>query len=181
MVDVELDGEAWRTVPADAVARTGLLVGRPLDRPAARALARELRRVKALGAAVTALRHRDLSSQRLDRRLAARGIGESARADALAALERSGVIDDDRAAEGRARGLAKRGQGDAAIQYRLSEEGFAREVVADAIARLDPELERAREVVRRRGPGPVTARWLLARGFGASVVEDAAGGFASGD
>jgi len=178
MVDVELDGGPWRTVPADAVVRSGLLVGRTLDREAARTLARELRRSKALGAAVTALRHRDLSSRRLDQRLAARGVGESARADALTALERSGVLDDNRAAEGRARGLAARGQGDAAIRFRLEEEGFPPEVVADALARLAPEAERARGLVQRRGPGPVTARWLASRGFDESVVEDAAGGLA---
>jgi len=178
MVDVELDGGPWRTVPADAVVRSGLLVGRTLDREAARTLARELRRSKALGAAVTALRHRDLSSRRLDQRLAARGVGESARADALTALERSGVLDDNRAAEGRARGLAARGQGDAAIRFRLKEEGFPPEVVADALARLAPEAERARGLVQRRGPGPVTARWLASRGFDESVVEDAAGGLA---
>jgi SOS response regulatory protein OraA/RecX len=178
MVDVELDGEPWRTMPADAVVRSGLLVGRELGRDAARTLARELRRSKALGAAVTALRHRDLSSQRLDQRLASRGVGAVARADALAALERSGVIDDNRAAEGRARGLARRGQGDAAIRFRLEEEGFAAEVVADALARLDPEADRARALVARRGGGPVTARWLASRGFDADVVDNAAGGFA---
>ena len=178
MVDVELDGDPWRTMPADAVVRSGLLVGRELDRGAARTLARELRRFKALGAAVTALRHRDLSSQRLDQRLASRGVGPVARADALAALERSGVIDDNRAAEGRARGLAQRGQGDAAIRFRLEEEGFAAEVVADALAQLDPEVDRARALVARRGPGPATARWLASRGFDADAVESAVGGFA---
>ena len=39
-VDVELDGAPWRTLPADAVVRSGLLVGRALDRPTARTLAR---------------------------------------------------------------------------------------------------------------------------------------------
>jgi len=161
MVDVELDGERWRTIPADAVVRSALVVGRTLDRGTARALARELRRTKALGAAVTALRHRDLSSRRLAQRLEERGIGAAARADALAALERSGVIDDDRAAEGRARGLAGRGWGDEAIRFRLEQEGFAAEVIADAIVRLEPEADRARRLLARGR----TAQWLAARGF----------------
>jgi len=161
MVDVELDGELWRTLPADAVVRSALVVGRTLDRGTARALARELRKVRALGAAVTALRHRDLSTRRLEERLAERGIASAARAEALAALERSGVLDDDRAAEGRARGLAGRGWGDEAIRHRLGEEGFAPEVVADAISRLEREADRA-AALRSQGR---SERWLAARGF----------------
>jgi len=67
---VFLDGVPWRIVPADAAVRAGLAVGRPLDRAAARTLARELRRAAALGVAVRALRHRDLSRRRLEARLA---------------------------------------------------------------------------------------------------------------
>ena len=58
-MDVELDGAPWRTLPADAVVRSGLLVGRALDRTMARALARELRRSSALTRATRALTHRD--------------------------------------------------------------------------------------------------------------------------
>ena len=47
-VAVELDGREWRVLPADAVVRAGLAVGRPLDRPTARQLAREIRRARAL-------------------------------------------------------------------------------------------------------------------------------------
>ena len=100
-VVVELDGAPWRTVPADAIVRSGLLVGRTLDRPAARTLARELRRADALRVATRALRHRDLSRQALAERLPAR-----AREEALAALERSGYLDDARAAAGRGAALA---------------------------------------------------------------------------
>ena len=44
-VEIDLDGASWRLVPADAVVRAGLSVGRALDRETARALGRELRRV----------------------------------------------------------------------------------------------------------------------------------------
>jgi regulatory protein len=178
LVDVELDGRPWRTLPADAVVRGGLLVGSAIDREAARTLARELRRANALGAAVRTLRHRDLSSRRLSERLAARGIASGARADALAALERSGVLDDDRAAEARAAGLADRGHGDEAIRYRLEEEGFPPEAVAEALGRLEPERDRARALAGRRGPGLATARWLAARGFDEASIEAAVGGVA---
>ena len=155
-VDVELDGVPWRTVPVDAVVRSGLLVGRTLDRPTARTLARELRRADALRVATRALRHRDLSRQALAERLPA-----AAREEALDALERSGYLDDARAAAGRAAVLAARGWGDEAIRFWLEPEGFAGEALENALAPLEPEPERAR---RLRATGR-TERWLAARGF----------------
>jgi len=165
-------------LPADAVVRTGLLVGRTLDRATARALARELRRSRALSDAVRALRHRDLSRRRLDERLARRGAGAAARADALSTLEQAGLVDDARVAASRARGLAERGYGDAAIRFALEGEQLAPELVADAVAALEPERER----VRRLLPGTAdakTLRRLAARGFAADTLEDVAG-FANG-
>jgi len=155
-VEVELDGAPWRALPADVVVRGGLIVGRTLDRETARALARELRRSRALHDAVRVLRHRDLSRQALARRLTAPG-----RHDALAALERSGILDDRRAATARAAALSGRGYGDAAIRFRLEEEGFAAEDVGEAIAGLEPEQERANRLTERWR----TPRWLAARGF----------------
>ncbi|MDE3191670.1 MAG: RecX family transcriptional regulator [Acidobacteriota bacterium] len=155
-VAVELDGAPWRTLPADAVVRSGLLVGRALDRESARALARELRRAAALGVAARALRHRDMSR----RALAAR-IASPAREEALGALERSGILDDARAAASRATALAGRGFGDEAIRYRLEHEGFAGEPLEAALAALEPEHERARALVEAGR----SERWLVARGF----------------
>lgn len=155
-VDVELDGAPWRTLPGDAVVRAGLHVGKALDRQGARALARELRTSEALARAARALRHRDLSRQALADRLA-----PPARDEALDMLERSGYLDDRRAAAGRAGRLAARGWGDEAIRFRLEQEGFAGEVVEAALAGLDPEVERARALLA----GGRSARWLAARGF----------------
>lgn len=155
-VVVELDGAPWRTLPADAVVRSGLLVGTTLDRPTARTLARELRRAEALGVAVRALRHRDLSRRALEAR-----IESPARAEALEALERSGILDDRRAAAGRASALAGRGWGDEAIRYRLEGEGFAGEPLEAALAALEPEQERARALVAKGR----SERWLAGRGF----------------
>jgi len=160
-VEVELDGAPWRALPADVVVRGGLIVGRTLDRETARALARELRRSRALHDAVRVLRHRDLSRQALARRLTAPG-----RHDALAALERSGILDDRHAATARAAALSGRGYGDAAIRFRLEQEGFAAEDVGEAIAGLEPEQERANRLAERGR----TPRWLAARGF--EVAED---------
>jgi SOS response regulatory protein OraA/RecX len=161
-VDVELDGAPWRTLPADAVVRAGIVAGRTLDRAAARALAREVRRSDALVRAARALRHRDLSREALAARLPAPG-----RADAIAALEQAGYLDDDRAAAGRAAALAARGWGDEAIRFRLEQEGFGREPLEAAVAALDPEPERARAFLARGK----TERWLAAHGF--EVASDA--------
>jgi len=161
-VDVELDGALWRSLPADAVVRTGLLVGRALDRATARTLARELRRTDALTRAARALRHRDLSRRALGERLPA-----PAREEALETLERSGYLDDMRAAAARASSLAGRGWGDEGIRFRLEQEGFEGDALQSALAGLEPEPERARAL---RGRGK-TERWLAARGFGGFAPE----------
>jgi regulatory protein len=172
-VEVHLDGGPWRVVPADAAVRAGLAVGRRLDRDTARALARELRRSRALGDAVRVLRHRDLSRRRLEQRLELRGARPDARAEALATLERAGLVDDARVAAGRAQSLAGRGWGDAAIRAALEEEGIDGELVSDALAGLEPERERARRLL-----GPVAdakgLRRLAAKGFDATSLEDLA-------
>jgi SOS response regulatory protein OraA/RecX len=174
-VEVELDGVPWRLVPAEAVVRTGLSVGRALDREAARTLGRELRRAEALGVAVRALRYRDLSRHRLEERLSRRGMRTEAQEDALAALEQAGLVDDGRVACARAEALAARGYGDAAIRFKLEGEGLAAELVAEALAGLEPEASRAGKLLDRRGRGPASTRWLASRGFDAGTLEDLAG------
>src|SRR3954465_7578331 len=74
-VEVELDGAPWRLVPADAVVRAGLAVGRTLDRGTARTLARELRHVDAVARAARSLKHGDRSRRALADRLAGAGGG----------------------------------------------------------------------------------------------------------
>jgi SOS response regulatory protein OraA/RecX len=179
MVEVQLDGSPWRLLPADAVVRAGLAVGRQLDRETARTLGRELRRSTALGDAVRTLRHRDLSRSRLDERLARRGVRPAARADALATLERAGLVDDARVAADRARSLADRGYGDAAIRFSLEGEQVAPELVAEALGALEPERERARRLLSDAADVKALRR-LAARGFAAETLEDVAG-FANGD
>jgi len=172
-VEVELDGAPWRVVPVDAVVRAELHVGRPLDRETARTLGRELRRSRALDVAAQVLRHRDHSRRSLEERLARRNVRPDATEAALAALERTGLVDDARVASARAGVMAERGFGDAAIRFDLERQGLAGELVEDAVARLVPERERAKQLVERRGAEPRTARWLAGRGFDPASVEDA--------
>jgi regulatory protein len=178
-VEVDLDGKSWRLVPADAAVRSGLAVGRALDRETARALGRELRRSEALAVALGALRHRDHSRSGLETRLAARGTRPDIQQDALETLERAGLIDDARVAVSRAQGLAARGYGDAAIRFTLGRDGFGPEAVEEALGGLDAEAERARSLADERGHTPRTLRWLAAKGFDTASLEGLAG-FANG-
>jgi SOS response regulatory protein OraA/RecX len=178
-VEVELDGAPWRVVPVDAVVRAELRVGRLLDRETARTLGRELRRARALDVAAQALRYRDHSRRSLEERLARRNVRADATEAALAALERTGLVDDARVASTRAGVMADRGYGDAAIRFDLERQGLAGEVVEDAVAALVPERERAKQLVERRGADPRTARWLAGRGFDPASVEDAMEPFAA--
>jgi len=170
---VELDGSPWRELPEEAVARVGLTAGLELDRHRLRELARELRRARAVGIAVRALRHRDLSQRRLEERLERAGVRGDERAAALRALGRAGYVDDGRFAVSRAETLAARGYGDAAIRDSIEREGIVSELVEAALAALEPEQARAAGILARRGPGPATARYLARRGFGEEAVESA--------
>ena len=174
-VDVELDGAAWRTVPLDAAAHAGLRVGLELDRPRIRELRRALRRANASARALRALRARDLAASELDARLARAGFTTAERAEAVARLERTGLVDDTGLALRRAAALAERGHGDAAIRWDLDRRGVAPEHVEAAVAALAPERERAQEIVAARGRGAATARYLARRGFDAETVDGAVG------
>ena len=157
-VAVELDGAEWRTLPIDVVARTQIGVGEELDRTRLRELARELRRARALDAGLRALARSDLSAAALRRRLEGRRVRPPDRDEAVAKLERAGLVDDERFARRRAESLAERGHGDAAIRWRL-----------------EREVERAARIVAARGAGPKTAMELARRGFGEEALELASG------
>jgi SOS response regulatory protein OraA/RecX len=172
-VAVELDGSPWRLLPSEVVVRTGLATGLSLDRPALRLLRRELRRAEALGVATSALRRRDLSSQGLAARLERAGVAPAAQTESLATLGRAGLVDDERFSRNRAAALADRGFGDAGIRHDLSRQGVPPELVEAALVELEPEGERARRIVERRGPGPRTARYLAGKGFCEDAVEAA--------
>ena len=174
-VSVELDGRPWRVLPVDVVVRAGVVQGRTLDRPALRLLRRELRRAEALRASARALRSRDLSTARLQQRLAGAAVAPAAAAESLRVLTDSGIVDDARLAHSRAAALAERGYGDAAIRHRLEQEALRGDLIEEAVAGLEAEQQRATRLIDRRGPGPRTARYLAARGFGDEAVEAASG------
>ena len=174
-VAVDLDGGAWRTLPVEVVLAARLEVGHELDRPRARALRRELRRHEALAVSAQALRHRDLSTRRLEQRLEQRAVPPAERAQAVEALTRAGLLDDERFARGRAAALAARGYGDVAIRFDLERQGVDVELAADVVAKLEPERDRAARVAASAGGGVRAARVLARRGFGDNAIEAAAG------
>jgi regulatory protein len=125
---------------------------------------------EALAVATRALARREHSRRSLAERLRRAGIEESEAEEVLTELERLGLLNDGRFALERARVLAERGKGDAAIRFDLERSGVSASAVEEALARLDPERERAERLVGRRGATPATARLLAGRGFDEDVV-----------
>jgi SOS response regulatory protein OraA/RecX len=152
-------------VPDAVVLGAGLTSGMTLDRPVLRRIRGELRRADALRAAFRALERSDISSRRLEERLERAADRPTAR-DVAASLRRSGLLDDERTARIRARRLAERGWGDAAILVRLEAEGIGEADARAAVAELEPE--------RLRADG-VPATRLAARGFSPETIEDVVG------
>jgi SOS response regulatory protein OraA/RecX len=178
-VAVELDGRPWRVLPTDAVVRAGLAVGRPLERTAARELAREVRRARALAAATRSLAASDRSERALEQRLARAGHSAAAREDAIASLARVGALDDARLAETRAGLLARRGYSDAAIRGDLRRRLVAPEAAASAVASLEPERERLWRSLEGETLTPALLRRMAGRGFSRDALDEVASSFAS--
>ena len=130
----------------------------------------EPQRAEALAVATRALARREHSRRSLrERLLRARVSGQEAD-EVVEELLRLGLLDDGRFARERARVLAERGKGDAAIRFELDREGVDEADIEAALAALDPERERAAQLVVRRGASPATARLLASRGFDEDVV-----------
>ncbi|HJS49527.1 MAG TPA: RecX family transcriptional regulator [Gaiellaceae bacterium] len=110
-----------------------------------------------------------------------RGFSAAERTRALAALRRTGLVDDGRFARSRAASLASRGAGDALIRARLAEAGITKDDADEALATLESEAIRAGRIVVSRGVSAKTARYLYGQGFSEDVVADAVAGSADGE
>lgn len=169
---VELDGAPWRKIPLTAAARSGLSLGMRLEREDLRLLGRELRRAEALRRATRMLARRPLSRALLEDRLEKKGVAPVAREEALEALEQATYLDDHSYALERAASLAERGYGDAAARYILEQERVASELIEEAIASLEPELERAQAIARTIPDRKRLLGRLARRGFSAETIGD---------
>jgi SOS response regulatory protein OraA/RecX len=139
------------------------------------------RRPDPIELATTSLARGDRTRRELDERLERAGLDVEERQAALETLERIGYVDDARVAASRAEALAARGQGDDAIRFDLERRGLAAEHVEAALAALQPEQERARELAERLGPTPKTLSQLRRKGFGADSLESAFGDVIAGN
>ena len=132
----------------------------------------------ALVAAPGSLAARDRSRQALEQRLKRAGHSAAARDEALAALGRSGLVDDARLAHSRAELLARRGYGNSAIRADLRRRLIPPEAAAEAIATLEPELDRARRLLEGESVTPTLLRRLTTRGFSRGTLDDVVAAFA---
>jgi SOS response regulatory protein OraA/RecX len=93
----------------------------------------------------------------------------------VATLAGAGAVDDARTAGSRARLLADRGWGDAAVTARLETEGFGPPDVEAALATLDPERARAEALAATMGDARAAWKLLARRGFADETIEDVTG------
>jgi regulatory protein len=121
--------------------------------------------------ALRALRHRDHSRRDLDRRLERAGVPADERSRVLDTLAEAGLLSDVRFAESRARALVGRSAGDELIRHDLAAHGIGDDVVADAVARLRPEAERAARIFDERGRDARALRYLAGKGFSADTLD----------
>jgi regulatory protein len=130
---------------------------------------------------------REHSRKELERKLASHAPSPGELKQALDELQAKGFIDDQRAAESVLHRRAAR-LGAGRLKQELQAKGLDAALVSEAMARLKgTELERAREVWRRRFRGALPAdaaerakqsRFLAARGFSGEVIGRVlAGGF----
>jgi SOS response regulatory protein OraA/RecX len=126
--------------------------------------------VRALDVATKALARRDFSERGLRERIELAGVDPDEATAVLRRLRDEGLVDDMRFAANRARGLADRGKGDAAIRFDLARQGVGPEAIERALAVLEPERDRAQRILARRGAGAATARLLSGRGFADETV-----------
>jgi regulatory protein len=127
-------------------------------------------RTEVLAVATRALARREHSQRSLRERLQREGVAADEAEAVVEELRHAGLVDDTRYAEERARVLAERGKGDAAIRFELERAGVDTAEIEAALGGLEPERERAAALVARRGASPATARLLASRGFGEEVV-----------
>ena len=127
------------------------------------------------------IRRREVSTAELETRLEHAHVDPATRSEVVERLSAAGAVDDARFAEHRARSLSERNAGDLMIRHDLSGRGISGEMVEAAIELLEPESERARRVVKRRGPGAKTARYLAGKGFSEDAIESVCGGAVAED
>ncbi len=185
-VEVYVDGELACTVGEAAVARWRLHKGRELDQAGLEALARDASADLARADAYRLLGHRARSASEVRRRLLAREHPPEAVDAAMQSLADEGLLDDAAFACSYVADKQRlAGWGEERIRRGLAEAGVPDEDVRSALGTPaegehgDAELERAREVLRRRAPAAAPCddaarrrayQLLVRRGFASGVA-----------
>lgn len=126
---------------------------------------------EALQTALRALARRELTAAELSARLERAGFGADDREHVVAELQAAGLQDDARAAGERARVLAGRSWGDAAIAADLERRGVTAADIVAALALTGPELPRALTLAARERSHPRLRRTLFRKGFSEETIE----------
>lgn len=131
---VEVDGEAWGTLAAEAVDRLGLSVGFELSPSEADGLRAELDRQEALDRALRYLSYRPRSRAEVERHLRGRDLSEDAVAHALERCEALGYLDDREFAAAHARDRIRlKPRGKKVLEAELRKKGVDRETARQGI------------------------------------------------
>lgn len=129
----------------------------------------------AIDVATRALARREFSAAELRTRLARAGFDAEEAEQAIAHLRDAGYQSDERTGRERARTLADRCLGDAAIIADLRRRGIPRELVNEILAELPSEPERAERLARRIGAGRRLMEALSRKGYSEDVVASRSG------
>lgn len=117
-----------------------------------------------------ALARRELSLVELRARLERSGVAPEEAAQVSVSLRDAGYQSDERTASERARVLAARCLGDAAITADLAGRGLSATDIDCALADLPNEEARAETLAARRGRGPTLLRTLHRKGYSEETV-----------
>lgn len=120
-----------------------------------------------------ALSRRELSRAELVARLERSGIELEDAERAISELTTAGYQSDERTANERTRVLAARLYGDLAIRDDLARRGIADESIDSALADVEPELLRAKELSQRGSDATRLARTLHRKGYTPDTIEAA--------
>ncbi|HUF36089.1 MAG TPA: RecX family transcriptional regulator [Gemmatimonadales bacterium] len=185
-VRIEVDGEPFATVAAEAVSAEGLRPGRVLDEAARERLGSAADVEAAYRTALRSLERRPFARADLGRRLQRKGHPRDAVAAALDRLVALGLLDDAAFASNYVETRAARGRGPARLTRDLLAMGVERRLIDRTLSARAADQPAAGEVPRalatRRAaqlgdlPRPVKRRRLLAflarRGFAGREVGD---------
>ena len=180
---IYVNGRFLAGVDGEVVFALGLKVGQQVSEARLAEMLRAETVQRAREAALNLLSYRPRSRNELSRRLALKGYPEDVVEDALAALARADLVNDERfTRDWVASRLQTRPMGATRIAWELRQKGIAKELVEQAVGSIDTETEYelalglAQRKIKRAGAESSDdgrrrlASFLRRRGFGWDVI-----------